>query len=122
VTTEEILYDDSGRLVTDNIWTYKPPCSKSIPLDLRVALADHTPEARTAQEKAGLLAVAGSKSAAEPTLSLAVSAYFALKQAIRAARAEQTGAEEWVRLDVPATCQRIQTACAVAAGKLTLGD
>lgn len=120
LTTEEILYDDNGRLVTDNVWSYKPPCSKSIPLDMRVALAEHSPESRAAQEKAGLLAVAASKSAAEPTLSLAVSAYFAIKQAIRAARAEQTGTEEWVRLDVPATCQRIQQACAVSAEHMTL--
>jgi xanthine dehydrogenase/oxidase len=120
VTTEEVVYDEGGRLVTDNIWSYKPPCSKSIPLDLRVALAEHDPDSRAAQEKAGLLAVAASKSAAEPTLSLAVSAYFAIKQAIRAARAEQTGANEWVRLDVPATCQRIQTACAVSADRMML--
>ncbi|MFO0825618.1 MAG: molybdopterin cofactor-binding domain-containing protein [Gemmataceae bacterium] len=110
VTTEEIIYDANGRLVTDNIWSYKLPCTKSIPLDMRVTLAEHDPASRAAQEKAGLLAVAASKSAAEPTLSLAVSAYFAIKQAIRAARAEQTGTEEWVRLDVPATCQRIQQA------------
>ncbi|MBA4192022.1 MAG: xanthine dehydrogenase [Planctomycetaceae bacterium] len=120
ITTEEIIYDDTGQLVTDNIWSYKPPCSKSIPLDMRVALAEHDPASRAAQEKAGLLAVAASKSAAEPTLSLAVSAYFAIKQAIRAARAEQTGVEEWVRLDVPATCQRIQQACAVSPEKMTL--
>ena len=120
LTTEEILYDEDGRLITDNIWTYKPPCTKSIPLDFRVALADHDKESRAAQEKAGLLAVGASKSAAEPTLSLGVSAYFALKQAVRAARAEQTGTEEWVRLDVPATCQRLQMGCAVAADKMTL--
>jgi xanthine dehydrogenase/oxidase len=120
MTTEEIIYDDSGKLITDNIWTYKPPCSKSIPLDMRVALADTDPVSRAAQEKAGLLAVAASKSAAEPTLSLGVSAYFAIKQAVRAARLEQTGKEEWVRLDVPATCQRIQMGCAVSPEKMTL--
>ena len=120
VTTEEVLYDETGRLITDNIWSYKPPCSKSIPLDMRIALAEHEPESRVAQEKAGLLAVAASKSAAEPTLSLGVSAYFAIKQAIRAARFEQTGTEEWVRLDVPATCQRIQSACAVSSSQMTL--
>ena len=30
-TTEELIYDEHGRLVTDNIWSYKPPCSKTIP-------------------------------------------------------------------------------------------
>ena len=31
VTTEELDYDDSGRLLTDGTWEYKPPCSKTIP-------------------------------------------------------------------------------------------
>ena len=31
VTTEEIVYDDNGRLLTDGTWEYKPPCSKTIP-------------------------------------------------------------------------------------------
>ncbi len=46
VTTEEVLYDEHGRLITDNIWTYKPPCSKTIPIDLRVTLLEHDPESR----------------------------------------------------------------------------
>jgi hypothetical protein len=37
-TTEELVYDEHGRLVTDNIWSYKPPCSRTIPLDFRVRL------------------------------------------------------------------------------------
>lgn len=37
-TTEELIYDEEGRLVTDNIWNYKPPCSKTIPIDFRVKL------------------------------------------------------------------------------------
>ena len=31
VTTEELKFDDQGRLLTDGTWEYKPPCSKSIP-------------------------------------------------------------------------------------------
>ena len=34
-----------GRLVTDNIWSYKPPCSKTIPLDFRVTLHARRPRA-----------------------------------------------------------------------------
>ncbi len=121
VTTEEVLFDEKGRLVTDNIWTYKPPCTKTIPLDFRVALMEQDPQLREAQVKEGLLAVAASKSTAEPTLSLGVSAYFAIKHAIMAARAELTGTEEWLRLGLPATCQRIQTSCGVKTEHLTLG-
>ena len=31
VTTEELVYDEKGRLVNDGTWEYKPPCSKTIP-------------------------------------------------------------------------------------------
>jgi xanthine dehydrogenase/oxidase len=120
VTTEEVLFDEHGRLLTDNIWTYKPPCTKTIPIDFRVSLLEHDPESLEAQERARLLAVASSKSTSEPTLSLGVSAYFAIKHAIREARREQTGSDEWMRLDVPATCQRIQTQCGVTRDRLSL--
>ncbi len=121
VTTEEILFDDHGRLVTDNIWTYKPPCTKTIPIDLRVSLLEHSAGSLEAQERAKLLAVAASKSTCEPTLSLGVSTYFAIKRAVREAHRELTGRDEWLRMDVPATCQTIQTHCGVTREHLTLG-
>ena len=31
VTTEQLVYDETGRLLTDGTWEYKPPCSKTIP-------------------------------------------------------------------------------------------
>ena len=31
VTTEELVFSENGRLITDGTWEYKPPCSKSIP-------------------------------------------------------------------------------------------
>jgi xanthine dehydrogenase/oxidase len=56
VTSEETIYDEEGRLVTDNIWSYKPPCSKSIPLDFRVKLIPRDTATCFKQEQAGLLA------------------------------------------------------------------
>ena len=50
-TTEELVYDEKGGLVTDNIWSYKPPCSKTIPLDFRVRL--HPVEAGEGAEHVG---------------------------------------------------------------------
>jgi xanthine dehydrogenase/oxidase len=120
VTTEQVLFDDAGRLVTDNIWTYKPPCTKTIPLDLRVTLLEHDHASREAQERARLLAVASSKSTSEPTLSLGVSAYFAIKHAVREAHREQTARDEWPQMDVPATCQCIQEHCGVTRDRLRL--
>jgi xanthine dehydrogenase/oxidase len=120
VTTEEVLFDREGRLVTDNIWTYKPPCTKTIPLDFRVSLLERDSGDREAEESARLLAVASSKSTSEPTLSLGVSAYFAIKHAVREAHRDLTGRDEWPRMDVPATCQNIQTHCGVTRQRLTL--
>lgn len=122
VTTEEPIYDHDGRLVTDNIWSYKPPCTKTIPLDLRVTLVPRDTASCFKQEQAGLLAVEASKSTAEPTLSLGNSVYFAIKHAIMAARQEQTGKDEWLELPTPLSCQRIQQACGVSAANMTLAE
>lgn len=120
VTTEEPIFDHEGKLVTDNIWSYKPPCTKTIPLDLRVSLVQRDTASCFKQEQAGLLAVKGSKSTSEPTLSLGNSVYFAIKHAIMAAREEQTGSDEWIELPVPLSCQRIQQACGVTTSNLSL--
>ncbi|WP_406698075.1 molybdopterin cofactor-binding domain-containing protein [Singulisphaera sp. Ch08] len=120
VTTEEIRYDEEGRLETDNIWNYKPPCTKSIPLDLRVTLTPSTSERWSEQERARLLAVYSSKSASEPCLSLGNSAYFAIKNAIQAARRDLLGDDSWVEFGAPATCQKIQQACGVSPDRLTV--
>lgn len=120
VTTEEPIFNEEGRLTTDNIWSYKPPCTKSIPLDFRVAMVPRDTASCFKQEQAGLLAVKASKSTSEPTLSLGNSVYFAIKHAIMAARTEQTGVDEWIELPVPLSCQRIQQACGVKQENLTV--
>jgi xanthine dehydrogenase/oxidase len=120
VTTEELVYDDEGALVTDNIWSYKPPCSKTIPVDFRVRLHP-VDEARNALEAlAEKQAVKSSKSAGEPAMTLGISAFLAIKRAIMDARREATGEDRWLTMDLPATCERIQMACGLETGSLTL--
>ena len=46
----------------------------------------------------------------EPPLFLAASVFFAIKDAITAARKE-SGVSGYFRLDSPATCERIRMAC-----------
>jgi xanthine dehydrogenase/oxidase len=108
--TEELLYRSDGSLFTDNTWTYKPPCSKSIPIDFRVALADMSDETVRAARRAEAVAVEGSKAAGEPPLVLAASVFFAVKKAVLAARLDR-GERGWFHLPAPATVQRVFEAC-----------
>lgn len=119
-TTEELIYDEHGRLVTDNIWSYKPPCSKTIPIDFRVKLqpVDETKNAR--ELLAEQQAVKSSKSFTESSLTLGASTYIAIKQAVKEARKELTGQDDWIDMDLPMTCQRIQQLCGVSTESLTL--
>jgi xanthine dehydrogenase/oxidase len=119
-TTEELIYDDKGALVTDNIWSYKPPCSKTIPLDFRVRLHPVDEQRNAREALAEKHAVKSSKTAGEPGLTLGLSAYFAIKRAVMDARRELTGQDDWLRMDLPATCQQIQRSCGVATEALTL--
>jgi xanthine dehydrogenase/oxidase len=112
--TEELLYRSDGSLLTDNTWTYKPPCSKSIPIDFRVTLADMSDETVRAARRAEAVAVEGSKASGEPPLVLAASAFFAVKHAILAARLAR-GETRWFHLPAPATVQRVYQACNMAA-------
>ena len=119
-TTEEVVFDLKGNLVTDNIWSYKPPCTKTIPLDFRLRFYP-VDEGRNALEaQAELQAVKSSKSTGEPSMTLGITAYFAIKRAIMDARRELTGNHDWLTMDVPATCQRIQMNCGVPTESLTL--
>ena len=119
-TTEELIYDEHGRLVTDNIWSYKPPCSKTIPIDFRVKLQPVDEEKNAREQLAEQQAVKSSKSFTESSLTLGASTYIALKQAIKEARIDLTGKNEWIDMELPMTCQRIQMLCGVTTDSLTL--
>jgi xanthine dehydrogenase/oxidase len=121
VTTEETIFNEHGALVTDNVWSYKPPCSKTIPLDFRVKLRP-VDEARNAlEDRAEMHAVKSSKTVGEPGMTLGITAYFAIKRAMMDARRELTGRDEWLSMDAPATCQRIHMNCGVTTESLNLG-
>jgi xanthine dehydrogenase/oxidase len=119
-TTEELIYDHDGRLVTDNIWSYKPPCTKTIPIDFRVRLHPVDEERNAREKQAEKHAVKASKSFTESSYTLGASVYIALKQAIREARVELTGDDSFIDMDLPMTCQRIQTLCGVSSESLIL--
>jgi len=113
MTTEQMMYEPDGRLYSNGTWEYKPPCSKSIPVDLRVTIAKGGDPNQTNS------AVMSSRGIGEPPLVLSTSAFFAIKQAIMAARRDQ-GDATWFAMPAPATVGRVQSHCRVARTSMHL--
>ncbi|XP_064547330.1 uncharacterized protein LOC135434622 isoform X2 [Drosophila montana] len=94
--SEQLIYDrQTGRLLTNRTWNYKPPGAKDIPIDFRIELVQN-PQASSA----GFMR---SKATGEPPCCLAVSVVFALQQALQSARKDAGLPREWVRLGAPTT-------------------
>ncbi len=74
-TTEEILWDNAGNLMTHSPDTYKLPTAGDVPVDFRVALLEGVPGEGT---------IRGSKATGEPPFMLALSVWLALKDAVSA--------------------------------------
>ncbi|KAM7325082.1 xanthine dehydrogenase/oxidase [Alexandromys fortis] len=103
-TMEELHYSPEGKLHTLGPSTYKIPAFGSIPIEFRVSLLRDCPNKK---------AIYASKAVGEPPLFLASSIFFAIKDAIRAARAQHGGdnAKQLFQLDSPATPEKIRNAC-----------
>jgi xanthine dehydrogenase large subunit len=94
LTSEEVVFDAEGRLLTHSPDTYKIPAIGDVPEDFRVRLLE-----RATQNDV----IYGSKAVGEPPLMLAISGLLALRHAISAFGA--TGRA--VELAVPATPEAI---------------
>ncbi|MBV9289544.1 MAG: xanthine dehydrogenase molybdopterin binding subunit [Hyphomicrobiales bacterium] len=98
LTTEELVYDDKGRLATHAPATYKIPVASDVPLIFNVKLhtrANPTPS------------VYRSKAVGEPPLMLAISVYSAILDAVHA-----TNPKGQPRLEAPCTPEAILNAIA----------
>jgi xanthine dehydrogenase large subunit len=105
LTTEELVYDAKGRLLTHAPSTYKIPTASDRPPILNVALW----QAGKNREPT----IHRSKAVGEPPLMLAISVWSALTQAVAAAVGKPGGAPT---LDAPATPERILAAIAAGRG------
>ena len=93
LTTEELVYDTDGRLLTYAPSTYKIPVASDVPDDFRVALfANENREAT----------IYRSKAVGEPPLMLATSVFAAIADAVHSVHPGQP-----VLLDAPATPESI---------------
>jgi xanthine dehydrogenase large subunit len=93
LTSEELVFDDKGRLLTHAPSTYKIPCASDVPADFRVALFDGVNREDT---------IYRSKAVGEPPLMLAISVFAAIADAIHSLAPGRP-----VPLDAPATPEAI---------------
>jgi len=99
---ERLKYSPKGFNYTRGPGAYKIPGFGDIPLQLNVSLLRGISNPR---------AVYSSKAVGEPPLFSACSVFFAIKDAIRAARAHQPDLSKAFDLESPATPDRIRMAC-----------
>jgi xanthine dehydrogenase large subunit len=95
LTTEELVWDDQGRLRTHAPSTYKIPACSDRPIDLRIALWD---QGRNVEET-----IYRSKAVGEPPLMLGIAVLMALSDAVASVGDYQI----YPALDAPATPERI---------------
>ncbi|MEY3551666.1 MAG: xanthine dehydrogenase molybdopterin binding subunit, partial [Pseudomonadota bacterium] len=93
LTSEELVFDAKGKLLTHAPSTYKIPVASDVPCDLRVALFDNANREDT---------IYRSKAVGEPPLMLAISVYCAILDALQGLAPHRP-----VALDAPATPERI---------------
>ena len=108
--TELLQFNSDGKLTTNGTWEYKPPSSKDIPINFNVALLPNAPNPR---------GVLSSKASGEPPMTLACSAFFAVKHAIDAARSDAQ-APFLPHINPPATVFVNQQSCAVSPSQFTI--
>ncbi|MES2442372.1 MAG: xanthine dehydrogenase molybdopterin binding subunit [Pseudomonadota bacterium] len=105
LTTEELVFDDRGRLLTHAPSTYKIPTASDRPAHMDIRLWER---GRNVEDT-----IHRSKAVGEPPLMLAISVFSALTQAVAAA-APGKGLPS---LDAPATPERILAAIAELRGR-----
>ncbi len=105
LTTEELVWNDAGRLMTHAPSTYKIPAVSDCPADLRVHLFDNANAADSVHR---------SKAVGEPPLLLSFSVFFAIRDAVASLGAGHCSPP----LNAPATAEEILRAVmAVQAGR-----
>ncbi|BES97399.1 2 iron, 2 sulfur cluster Hypothetical protein [Nesidiocoris tenuis] len=102
-TSEDIIHNhETGALMSNRSWNYKPPGAKDIPEDFRITLR------KKSSNPYGTL---GSKATGEPALCLSCSIPLALRYAIDSARRDAGLNEIWFEMNPPYTVEKVWLAC-----------
>jgi xanthine dehydrogenase large subunit len=92
-TLEDLRYDEAGRLLSDSLSTYKLPDIRFMPQVLELEFLEDAPNPK---------AVMRSKAIGEPPFLYGIAGYFAVLEALRAAR----GGEGPALYDIPMTAEK----------------
>ena len=95
LTTEELVWNEQGRLLSNNPATYKIPAISDTPADFRVTLVPDDPNREQT--------IYNSKAVGEPPFMLGISVWSALKDAIASVADHKLSP----KLDTPATPERV---------------
>ncbi|EFA11446.2 uncharacterized protein LOC656938 [Tribolium castaneum] len=102
-TSEKIIFSESGELLTNRTWNYKPPGARDVPVDFRIKFPGDTPNG---------VGVLNSKAIGEPPLCLACSVPLAIRNAVASARKEtRNSCDEWYPFSGPSTVEDVFTNC-----------
>ncbi|KAF2363866.1 CO dehydrogenase flavoprotein C-terminal [Trinorchestia longiramus] len=116
-TLEELRYSPEGELLTKGPGTYKLPGVQDIPCELNVTLL---------REAGNPKAVYSSKAIGEPPLFLAASVFFAIREAIAAARSDERfrghGISDSVPRNTTASTKTVQSGTSCNLGAATSTD
>jgi len=93
LTTEELVWNDQGKLTTHAPSTYKIPATSDVPPHLKIKL---WPEPNREDN------VFGSKAVGEPPFMLAISVWEAMRDAVA-----QASGKQQVQMNAPATAERV---------------
>ncbi len=99
LTTEELVWNDKGRLMTNGPAGYKIPAAADMPLDLRVKLVENRKNPEDT--------VFHSKAVGEPPFMLGISAWCAIKDAV----ASLADYRFQPKIDAPATPEKVLWGC-----------
>ncbi|XP_076459984.1 uncharacterized protein LOC143293041 [Babylonia areolata] len=102
---EDIIYDsNTGAVLNDGTWEYKPPTTKDIPIDWRIHLLPDAPNP---------VGIRSSKATGEPPTGLSVAALLALKLSAESAQQDLSGSSSFIPVQVPYTVDKIQQSIGV---------
>lgn len=98
--TEQLIYDkQTGELLSNRTWNYKPPGPKDIPIDFRIKFL---------QNSSNPFGVLRSKAVGEPATGMSYSCVMALRYALHSARKDSTlKTDEFFHLGAPTTVEKI---------------